>query len=62
MKQSNSHILAVNYINQLDVCQLGEMYNVQRAKAEKGKHWPQISHQTNGDKSQTEYLPPIHLL
>ena len=56
MKKSNYYILTTNYINQLDVCQLGEMYNVQKAKAEKGKHWPQRLHQTNGGKSQTEYL------
>ena len=49
-------------INQLDVCQSAEMYSVQKAKAEKEKHWQQRSHQTTGGKNQTEYLHPIHLL
>lgn len=33
--------LALNYINQSGVCQPAEKYNVQKAIAEKGKHWPQ---------------------
>ena len=49
------------WVSLLDVCQLAVMYNVQKAKVEKERHWPQRLHRTIGDKSQTEYLP-IHLL
>ena len=49
-------------INQLGVCQPDEMCNVQKAEVEKGKHLLQRSHQTTGDRSQTEFLHPRQLL
>lgn len=48
--------------SQLGVCQPGEMYNVQKAKEEKGKHWLQRLHQTTDGRSQTESPHPILLL
>lgn len=48
--------------NQLGACRLGEMYSVQKAKAEKGKHLLQRLHQTTYGRNQIECLHPIHLL
>jgi len=60
-KKGLAHIQVSYTHNQLDVCQSGEMYNAQIVKAGKGMHWPQILHQTTGDKSQIGYHRPIPL-
>lgn len=62
LKNSVVTYLVLNHTNQQGACQPGEMYNVQKVKAEKGKHWPQKLHQTTGGRSQIEYPHPAHLL
>ena len=54
--------LQKNTFNQLGVYQSDEMYNVQKAREEKGKRWQQKLHQTTGGKSQTGFPHPVPLL
>lgn len=62
INESVKHILTYEHVNQLGAYQPGEMYNVQKAREERGKHWLQRLHQTTDGKSQIEFPHPIPLL